>query len=244
MAKKSSRFVKPILLVILIVTILGSAAPFLFQKTRSLSPQKAGEKAVAYIKETMQLDASLVDAVEESGIYKITLKIQDQEFPSYVSKDGRFLFPNAIDLEMEPEVAGEQTGETPEYPKTVGDFLVLDKEECFENEKPLVYFFGNSDCPHCKWEEPVMRKVTDKFGDLIAFHNNMDTQEDGEVFDEYSAINGGGVPFLILGCKYARVGSGEQAGEDEEIKALTTIICQLTDGAPKEICDEVEVVDD
>ena len=79
---------------------------------------------------------------------------------------------------------------------------------------------------------------------MIVFHNNMDTQEDGEVFDEYSAINRGGVPFLVLGCKYARAGSGEQAGEEEEIKALTTIICQLTDGAPKAVCGEVGAASD
>ena len=151
MTKKSSRVVKPILLVILIVTILGSAAPFLFQKTRSLSPQKAGEKAVAYIKETMQLDASLVDAVEESGMYKITLKIQDQEFPSYVSKDGRFLFPNAIDLEMEPEVAGQQT-EQGEIPKT---------------DKPEVHLYVMSFCPYGNQAEDVMRPVVDALGDSV-----------------------------------------------------------------------------
>lgn len=238
-------------LIIIIVIALFVAGGFLyknyFQPGQFLSSQEAAEKAIAYINQNMlrgEISASLVDVKEESGMYKVHFKIQEQEQDAYVSKDGKFLFPQAIDLEKTSQVAGEQTEERSEYPKTIGDFLVLDKEECFEDEKPLVYFFGHTGCPHCKWEEPVMKKATDKFGDLIVFHNNMDSQEGREIFDEYSAINQGGVPFLVLGCKYVRVGSGERAGEEEEIKALTAIICQLTDGAPKEVCGEMEAVDD
>lgn len=236
--------------IIIIIVVLLVAGGFFyknyFQRSQVLSSQEAGEKAVAYINENMLekgTSASLINVKEKSGMYKIHFKIQEREHDAYVSKDGKFLFPQAIDLEKTSQVAGEQTEERPEYPKTIGDFLVLDKEECFEDEKPLVYFFGHTGCPHCKWEEPVMKKATDKFGDLIVFHNNMDSQEGREIFDEYSAINQGGVPFLVLGCKYVRVGSGEQVGE-EEIKVLTAIICQLTDGAPKEVCGEMEAVDD
>lgn len=209
-----------------------------------LSSQEAAEKAIAYINENMlrgEVKASLVSVSEEGGLYKLRLKIGEAEYDSYVTKNGKFLFPEGVNLEQAPAVAGEQVEqEKPEYPKTIGDFLVLDKEECFENKKPLIYFFGHSGCPHCQWEEPVMKKAVDQFGDLIVFHNNMDSQEDSEVFDEYSVINQGSVPFLVLGCKYARVGSGERTGEEEEIKALTAIICQLTEGTPKQICGEVE----
>ncbi len=56
-----------------------------------------------------------------------------------------------------------------------------------------------------------------------------------EVFQKYST---GGIPTLVLGCQYYRVGSGETAGEEQEIKDLTGLICKLTNNQPAEICQE------
>lgn len=235
--------------IIIIILVLLLAGGFVYRTylvpDKVLSSQEAAEKAIAYINKYMLPEgneATLIETGEENGVYKIRLKIGESEYESYITKNGKLLFQFGIDLEESPEVAGEQVEqeEELEYPKTIGDFLVLDKEVCFENERPLVYFFGHTGCPHCVWEEPVMKKTAEQFGDLIAFHNNMDSEEDSEVFDEYREINGGGVPFLVFGCNYVRVGSGERLGEEEEIKALTAIICKLTDGEPKEICGEIE----
>lgn len=130
----------------------------------------------------------------------------------------------------------------PNYQKTIGDFLVTDKEICQENGKPAVYFFGSSGCPHCVWEKPIAQKVFAKFKDQISYHENFDSDKDGEVFQKYSDINPGYVPFLILGCKYARVGAGENLGKDDaeskklEEEALTAILCKLTDNKPNSVC--------
>lgn len=122
---------------------------------------------------------------------------------------------------------------------TVGNFSVTKEEVCLEDGKPIIYFFGRSTCPHCSWEHPIMERVATKFGNKIAFHNNMDNQVDMEIFSKYSEINQGGIPFLVFGCKYARVGSGENWGETEEEKALTALICKLTDGEPEKTCEGV-----
>lgn len=128
-----------------------------------------------------------------------------------------------------------------QFPTTIGRFLVTKDEICQENGKPIVYFFGGSFCPHCKWEHPIVEKVAAKFVNEISFHNNMDKQEaDREIWNKYAQINQGGVPFLVLGCKYARVGSGEVAGEIEEEKNLTALICKLTGDQPEKICAEVK----
>lgn len=87
-----------------------------------------------------------------------------------------------------------------------------------------------------------MEKVAQKFGTEIDFHENIDSAADTDVFDKYSDINPGYVPFLILGCKYARVGAGETLGKDDaeskklEEEALTAIICKLTNGKPSSTC--------
>jgi len=122
------------------------------------------------------------------------------------------------------------------YPETVGGFLVTDKEICREEGKPVIYYFGSSSCPHCQWESPVVKKAADKFKDFISFHNNMDSSKDQDVFGKYEDINPGYVPFLVFGCKYARLGSGETEGEKPEEENLTALICKLTEGKPASIC--------
>lgn len=123
---------------------------------------------------------------------------------------------------------------------TVGNFLITEDEVCEEEGKPIVYFFGGSFCPHCQWEHPIVQGVAKKFENYISFHDNMDSQEaDQEVWNKYSQINQGGVPFLVFGCRYVRVGSGETAGEETEKENLTALICKLTGGEPTAVCEEV-----
>jgi thiol-disulfide isomerase/thioredoxin len=135
---------------------------------------------------------------------------------------------------------------TPNFPKTIGDFLVTDREIEKENGKPVVYFFGSSSCPHCVWEKPIVKKVFDQFKDQIVYHENFDSEADAEVFNRYADINPGYVPFLILGGKYARMGAGENLGADEEEskkleeQALTAILCKLTEGKPTTVCAKVQ----
>jgi len=141
---------------------------------------------------------------------------------------------------QEGQVAGSARGgseeEVPQYETTVGDFLVLEDEICTEDGKPIVYYFGASGCPHCVWEHPIIQAVAAEFGDQISFHDLMDKQEEMEVFQKYIDINGGGIPFIVLGCKYVRVGSGERAGEEQEKRALTQLICELTGSQPSQTC--------
>lgn len=135
------------------------------------------------------------------------------------------------------EVAGE---EVPQYETTVGDFLVLDDELCAEDGKPVVYFFGSSGCSHCQWEHPLVKEVAEKFGDQISFHDNMDDSEgrDMDVYGKYGDISGGYVPFIVLGCRYARLGDRQEAGGEAEKQALTELICQLTNNQPSGVCEQ------
>jgi len=143
-----------------------------------------------------------------------------------------------VAVQEEPGQQGNEAGEeeAPQYEKTVGDFLVLDDEICTEDGKPIVYYFGSSGCPHCTWEHPIIQEVAAQFGDAISFHDLMDKQEEFDVFEKYININGGGIPFIVLGCKYVRVGSGERAGEEVERQALTQLICELTNNQPSQVC--------
>ncbi len=98
---------------------------------------------------------------------------------------------------------------------TLGNFIVTNESICTdENGSPIIYFFGSNSCPHCRWEHPVISEVISLFNDSIEFHDNMGANNDQDVFMKYININNGGVPFMVLGCKYIRVGSGEALALD------------------------------
>jgi len=207
----------------------------LFQETL-LPPQKAAQKAVDYINQNILQEgvtASLIDATEENGVYKINFKIENQEFVSYVTKDGKLLFPEAINLEKTVESEPESQEET----STIGNFFVSKDEVCREEGKPIVYFFGSTGCSHCKWEHPIVEKIAENFEGYISFRNNMDSNADMDIFKKYSR---GSIPTLVLGCKYYRIGSGESEGEELESKNLTALICKLTENQPSNICNSVQ----
>lgn len=201
------------------------------QENGFLSLDQVSEKTISFINENIlqgQGTASIAEAVEENGIYRIKLNIEGDEFDTYVTKDGSLLFPQFIDLNEE---SAEEQG------TTIGDFSISSDDVCQENSKPIVYFFGSQGCPHCVWEHPVIEEVANSFGDLISFHNNIDSEEDQDVFSRYST---GSIPTIVIGCKYYRMGSGENSGEEGEAKNLTALVCKLTQNQPSEVCDPVQ----
>lgn len=188
--------------------------------TQDIGANAAAEKAMKYINQYLISGAGTFKSVEEQKLtyYKFFFEYNGQEWSSYVSADGKNIIPSAsYDI---PELVDQQT-------KVVdGNFNeVVNGEVCKENDKPIVYFFGSSTCPHCEWEKPIVQEVVAKFGDTISYHENIDSQNDKEIFNKYST---GGVPTIVIGCKYYRVGSGEAAGADSEKQNLTKFICDIT----------------
>ncbi len=120
--------------------------------------------------------------------------------------------------------------------KTVGDFVLTGEELCSSDGRPIVYFFGTSWCPHCRWEKPVVKKVAQEFGDSIDFRLyeldlKLAPEEDMKLFRKFSPD--GAVPTLVVGCRYYRVGSGERFGEEGEAEVLRALICRLLQDSEK-----------
>jgi thiol-disulfide isomerase/thioredoxin len=198
-----------------------------------LSLEEAGEKVISFINDNVlqgQATASLIETLEKDGLYEVKFEVEGEQVDWYITKNGNFIFPQAIDLkdfESAPEPAEE-------VEKTIGNFSVSNDEICLEDGKPIIYFFGSESCPHCVWEHPIVEEVASSFEDYISFHNNMDTDADMDVFSKYST---GAIPTIILGCKYYRTGSGENVGAEQEALDLTQLICDLTNNQPSEVCD-------
>jgi thiol-disulfide isomerase/thioredoxin len=199
----------------------------------TISLEEAGEKLINFINDNIlqgQSTASLIETLEKDGLYEVKFEVEGEEVNWYITKNGNFIFPQAInlkDFESLPKPA-EEAG------KTSGNFSVSNDEICLEDGKPIVYFFGSKSCPHCVWEHPIVEEVALRFEGYISFHNNMDTDADMDVFSKYST---GAIPTIVLGCKYYRMGSGENAGADQERADLTKLICDLTNNQPSEVCN-------
>lgn len=103
---------------IILGLVVGAGAVYFYesehlQSNANLSPRLAAQKAIDFINENMLkegVSASLIDVVEKSGLYKIKFEIENQEFESYVSKDGELLFVQGVNMgEMKTNQPGNAT---------------------------------------------------------------------------------------------------------------------------------------
>ncbi|MCD6429257.1 thioredoxin domain-containing protein [bacterium] len=114
----------------------------------ALSPEEAAQKAINYINEKFMagdVKATLKSVEESSGVYKIQLQIGDKEYTSYVTRDGGFLFPEAINLNPPEPI---------EFPKTA---------------KPDVKLFVMSFCPFGNQAEEMLMPVVNLLKDKADF---------------------------------------------------------------------------
>ncbi len=120
----------------------GSSLQNSFQNIFGTSSQKIGEETVKYINDkglSPQGPVSLVSVSEESGMVKIKIKIGSNEFDSYITKDGKFLFPSApIDMSAADEGSSANNNNTDSTAST----------SITKNDSPLLEVFVVSRCPY------------------------------------------------------------------------------------------------
>jgi predicted RNA-binding protein YlqC (UPF0109 family) len=105
------------------------------------STESIAKAAIDYINNNKlsQTPASLVSTSVESGLVKIRIKIGEQEFDSYISKDGRFLFPQPpIDMNppKENKTAGAGSGGAEQTAENIQ-----------KSDNPVLEAYIVSDCP-------------------------------------------------------------------------------------------------
>jgi len=233
------QYIKSNLTIAVVVLVLAASAVFVYfnqdllkkQGGDSLTVEEISEKLNNYFNEnfgSQGITASLIEVVDIGDVYRIQLELGGSQYTSYATKDGKLLFPEAYEL---------NEGSVSEPVSMLGSFVASGNEMCEEDGKPIVYFFGSEGCPHCVWEKPVIDQVAGSFEGHVSYHRNIDSDTDSDVFYQYSD---GGIPALVLGCKYYRVGSGEIDGEEKEAENLTALICDLTGNQPQDVCEGVQ----
>jgi glutaredoxin len=113
---------------------------------KAVSDDELKKKIADYIKQEYQSDAEVTEITEEtnSNLYKVKIKISGQEFESYATKDGAYLYPERLEMIIK-EVSTE-------YPK---------------QDVPTVMLFTMSYCPYGNQAEDFVRPVYDLIGSKI-----------------------------------------------------------------------------
>jgi len=162
MNEKINKLLVPIAILVVGLLISGTIIYFNWDKVKGrggevISVQQAADKVIEYLNKNFLslqgMSASLGSSTEESGLYKLVLKINGEEYPAYVTKDGKYLFVyEPMDLSKELTAQQNQTNE-----KTTA---------IQKRDKPDVKVFVMSYCPYGLQMEkaflPVYNLLKDK----------------------------------------------------------------------------------
>ena len=141
----------------------------------TITSQQAGESALAYINSNLLGGAATAeivgDIVDEGGVYKMELKVQDQQFPTYMTKDGKILFPQGIDM--------EEVEEVPE---------VLTCNDIGKAEMPEMEAFVVSYCPYGLQMQRILVEVITQMSELA---DNINIRYMGDIVEgEVTSMHG------------------------------------------------------
>ncbi len=151
---------KNLVIIFIIGIVIGGAGFYFYQNQNNLSLKEAADKAINFI--NLNIDkgatASLLSVSQEGNVYKIHLKINEAEYDSYITKDGKFLFPSGFNLE-EQQPTAEVTAEATNTQETAS---LDDFAQCLTDKG--VKFYGTTWCGHCANQKKM-------FGDAMQFVN-------------------------------------------------------------------------
>lgn len=167
-----------VLLVLLIISIFTGGFASIF-KGGQLSGQQAADKTINYVNNVIlqgKLNATVGTVTAVGNLYNVKLNIQNQVVDSYVTNDGRWLFPQGIDMNKEatptPSAQPTQT--------SCADQKKVDKPE-FD-----IYYMAF--CPYGIQAMTGLYPVAKLFGDKV------DIQPHYVIYEQYQ---GGGADYCM-----------------------------------------------
>ena len=143
-----------VLVVLLVVLVSGwtiTGKVISSDGTGTISAEDAGKKAIDYINTYIlagQGTATLESIKEENGLYNAKLNIAGRTYDTYITMDGKLLFPSVIDMTETPETTTTQP-------------QIFEPEK---TDKPEVQLFVMSFCPYGQQAENAMKPVVDLLG--------------------------------------------------------------------------------
>jgi len=119
------------IIIVGIIVLADGGSNQLWDKIKNIggaSVDDLAKKGIDYINTSILSGqtASLVNSTEESGVVKMRISISGQEFDSYITKDGKLLFPEAIQMEDTTDTGNPTTQQSA---KTCDEIAKTDKAE-------------------------------------------------------------------------------------------------------------------
>ena len=122
---------------------------------KGISMDAAKAQTETYLKSIAQGSASVDNITDEGTLYKLGLTVSGRQYDSYITKDGKLLFPQGIDMTVPVPAASNTAAAAPTVvPKT---------------DKPAVELFVMSYCPYGTQAEKGILPAVRALGDSIDF---------------------------------------------------------------------------
>jgi len=186
-----------ILFALLIISMFTSGFTSLFKS--QMSGQQAGEKAINYVNNVLlqgQMNATLGEIKDVGDLYNVKLNLGGQIFDSYITKDARLLFPQAVELDVKPNASTTTPQETT---------TATSCEDMTKADKPTVEVYYMAYCPYGVQAIKGMYPVAKLFGEKV------DIQPHFVIYENY---NGGGADYCLDGGKLCSMHGIEELNED------------------------------
>lgn len=148
--------VSMVLLIALIISVFTGGFSGTGGNGREVSEEELKTKTIAYLGQILPGQTVSVDSITDEGnVYAMKLTVAGRPYNSYATKDGKLLFPSAIDMTEEAKTPSEaQPPAQTNVPKT---------------DKPQVELFVMSHCPYGTQAEKGMLPAVRTLGDKIDF---------------------------------------------------------------------------
>jgi len=158
------RIVLPIILVI-VLALIGYFSFKSPAKSKNLSPTEAQAKAETFVNKFLMQSgskATIKEITEEYGLYKLKIDIISDVVDSYLTRDGKLFFPQALDIDKisNPAATEPTSGNSATQPAA----MVSKK-----SDKPSVELFVMSYCPYGTQIEKGLLPVLETLGNKINF---------------------------------------------------------------------------
>jgi len=145
---------------IVLVVLLAVGGGYYYNKTKStdIGLEGAKTKVLDFVNGKLLQPGTTAEfkaVAEEAGLYKVTIKVGEQEVPTYITKDGLKFFPQAMETEATDKKA-------PAGPATAA-------KEIPKSDKPSVELFVMSYCPYGTQMEKGILPVIAALGSKIDY---------------------------------------------------------------------------
>ena len=168
---KNLIFIGILVLVLIVTGFLLFGGEKIESITSFLNPGVSNEaiakKAVDYLNSNILQDArkaNLLGFSQESGVIKINIKIGDNSYNSYVTKDGKIIFPEGIIVDLKSENSLNNQNNTGD--KNLENIRPISQDDHIRGNidaQVAIVEYSDLECPFCKQFHVTLKQIFSEY---------------------------------------------------------------------------------